>query len=424
MRVLLSAFACEPGRGSEQEVGWKWAVELARSGELERVVVLTQERNREGIERWIQRPEFADLPLEFHYFQFPAWIHRLKSRHDFLTMPYYAAWQVLALRRARVLHREQPFDLVHHLTFATFRIPVWMKHLGIPVVMGPVGGAETAPWKLLKHRARPGVFLREALRNILTGAGEWTQRAFPPLCRGWGICLASTPRMRAIFEKLGQPVALLPTVGVDLDPASLPERREDRPARRFLFVGRLHFLKGLQLLLDAMKRVEVPGITLTIVGDGAELEPLKAQAAALGIDGQVRFLGRIAREDLKAIYREHDVLCAPSLYESGGLAALEGMENGLPAIVLDVGGHSVSVAPGCGTKVGVGAGAEVVIDELAQAITRYATDGRLLQEHSLAAKQRVREAYAWEVKTRAMLEVYRGVLDRKRSTNEIAHALA
>jgi hypothetical protein len=47
LRLALSAFACEPGRGSEQEVGWRWALELSREFE---VTLVTQERNRPGIE--------------------------------------------------------------------------------------------------------------------------------------------------------------------------------------------------------------------------------------------------------------------------------------------------------------------------------------------------------------------------------------
>src|ERR1700686_5022098 len=48
LRILLSAYACEPGKGSEPGVGWHWAVEMARLGH--RVTVLTRQNNRAGIE--------------------------------------------------------------------------------------------------------------------------------------------------------------------------------------------------------------------------------------------------------------------------------------------------------------------------------------------------------------------------------------
>ena len=412
-RILLSAFACEPGRGSEQEVGWKWAVELAKRPEIVDVIVLTQTRNRPGITSWLERPEYQNLPLRFEYVQFPEPIYRLKSRFDFLTMPYYAAWQWLALGKARELHAVRPFNLVHHLTFATFRIPIWMKRLGIPVVMGPVGGAERAPWALLRHRARPRVYLREALRNILTGFGILTLRLLPPLGREQGLCLATTPRMGQIFDSLGSACQLFPTIGVDMDTSPPALREEGAVARRFLFVGRLHFLKGLQLLLDAFARVEISGLELSLVGDGPEEIWLRRQAAELRIEDRVHFLGRIPREQLAEIYREHDVICGPSMYESGGLSVIEGMEHGLPAVVLDVGGHAVSVTCACGIKVVANGPAETAIAGLADALRRYASDSGLFREHSEAARSRVEEVYDWRVKVPRMVRTYDEVLGRR-----------
>ena len=48
LRVLISAYACEPGKGSEPEVGWQWALQMARFHD---VTVLTRTNNREAIEK-------------------------------------------------------------------------------------------------------------------------------------------------------------------------------------------------------------------------------------------------------------------------------------------------------------------------------------------------------------------------------------
>ena len=55
---------------------------------------------------------------------------------------YYALWQIGAFFCARAWHRRIQFDVVHHLTFGVFRTPGWMWMLGIPYVLGPIGGAE------------------------------------------------------------------------------------------------------------------------------------------------------------------------------------------------------------------------------------------------------------------------------------------
>ena len=68
-RILLSAYACEPGKGSEPAVGWMWATELAAAGH--EVWVLTREANRSSIEAVIP-PLNADR-LHFHYCDLPHW---------------------------------------------------------------------------------------------------------------------------------------------------------------------------------------------------------------------------------------------------------------------------------------------------------------------------------------------------------------
>src|SRR3546814_13312282 len=59
-----------------------------------------------------------------------------------------ALWQWLAVGVARDLHRRERFDCVHHVTYAGLRIPSFMGRLGVRFVFGPVGGGESAPWRL------------------------------------------------------------------------------------------------------------------------------------------------------------------------------------------------------------------------------------------------------------------------------------
>lgn len=407
-RVLISAFACEPGRGSEQEVGWKWSVGLAAAGS--EVVVLTQTRNRPAIEKARAAGDLEGLPIQFIYLQFPGPIYRAKSRYDCLTWPYFTAWQWLALRRARELHAERPFDLVHHVTFATFRVPVRLHRLGVPVVLGPVGGADKAPWKLLLHRVGPADLLREGMRNLSTSAGIAALRVMSLFGTAGGISLAATPAMFEAFRRAGLRSEIFPTIGVDVNPLEEPPAASAGERLRFLFVGRLHVLKGLQLLFDAFARVEGDDWSLTVVGDGPERERLRRQVSELGLDARVTFTGKLAREELAGVFRDHDVVCAPSLYESGGLAVVEGMERGKPAIVLDVGGNAVSVTEDCGVKVDATGSAEEVIAGLAAAIRAYTMDSELRRRHSLGARRRIESHYNWRTKVPRMFGYYRIVL--------------
>ena len=396
----MSAFACEPGRGSEQEVGWRWALEMARWFD---VTVLTQERNRPRIEEEVARGLPDGLTLSFEYFQLAEPVYRLKSRSDPLTWPYYAWWQWSARQVVRRLHAEKSFALAHHVTFVSFRVPVWIKVLKIPVVFGPVGGADIAPYELLKRGFGPTIRCKEILRNLLTGASAALMNMVKPISRGAGVCLAATPSMARLFELAGLPHEIFPAVGVD---CGMPGERDPKGSRRFLFVGRFHPLKGTHLLLEAFARACMEGARLTLIASGRDEGKLRELADSLGISERLEWLGKLPREQLPAQYRRHDVLVAPSLYESGGLVALEAMAEGLPVVALDVGGHAVSVADGCGIRVPADGGVEDVIDGLADAMKAYADDPDRVVEDGRRAQERIAEQYSWSAKAARMRQIY------------------
>jgi Glycosyl transferase 4-like domain len=139
--VLLSAFACSPLWGSEPGVGWHWATQLARRHD---VIVLTHGYFREHIE---QSPLNAGLRgLRFEYFSPPAGgLHPHKQLNSRL---FYMWWQWLARKRVRALCALEKVDLLHHLTWGTFRFPIFLGGLGVPLVMGPLGGGDVAPMRL------------------------------------------------------------------------------------------------------------------------------------------------------------------------------------------------------------------------------------------------------------------------------------
>ena len=73
LKILLSAYACEPGRGSEQGVGWNWARQMAKEHE---VWVVTRANNRMPIETALA---WDPLPnAHFVYYDLPRWARRWK----------------------------------------------------------------------------------------------------------------------------------------------------------------------------------------------------------------------------------------------------------------------------------------------------------------------------------------------------------
>ncbi len=124
------------------------------------------------------------------------------------------------------------------------------------------------------------------------------------------------------------------------------------PGARLLYVGRLVPRKGIGNAITAL--AEVPGADLVVAGgpDAAALERdpevgrLRSLAAALGVADRVRFIGRVERAELPALYRSADaVLCVP-WYEPFGIAAVEAMACGVPVVATAVGGLADTVVDG------------------------------------------------------------------------------
>jgi hypothetical protein len=139
MKILLSAYACEPNKGSEPGVGWNWAKQIARFHE---VWVITRTNNKTVIDKEMQKNPTPNL--NFYYADLPKWMRFWKKGNRGLYL-YYYLWQVMAYRVVKKLHKEKKFDLAHHITFGNILLPTFIPFLHIPFVWGPLGGGENIP---------------------------------------------------------------------------------------------------------------------------------------------------------------------------------------------------------------------------------------------------------------------------------------
>jgi glycosyltransferase involved in cell wall biosynthesis len=398
--VLLSAYACEPGKGSEPEVGWQWARQMAR---FHKVTVLTRANNEPAIAAALQG-EGGPLSLRFIYHDLGSGWLRLKKRfgwHD----GYYHLWQRSARGVIARLCRETHFDLLHHLTFAGARFPAAIAGHGVPAIWGPVGGFESMPANLLPW-AHPRELGAEVLRNA---ANLWAEQSGSFARSAAAVCLtiASTRETAAILERAGLRHRLLPTIGLRVEDF---HARESGPADRLrlLFAGRLLYWKGVELALEAL-HASGPNATLAFAGEGPFLPSARALTARLGLGERVQFLGQVPRAELLALYGKYDALLFPSLHDTGGFVLLEAMASMLPVICLDCAGPALAVAEGCGVRVPLGSRAEVVA-RLATAIRTFADDPTLRRAQGRQARAHVREHYDWDRKGEQMDAIYREVL--------------
>src|SRR5215207_5807638 len=141
MKILISAYACEPNKGSEPGVGWNWARQAAR---FHQVWVITRKNNQSAIESELSRNPVSNLNLVYH--DLPKWA-RFWKRGSRGVHLHYLLWQLTALRKVQRLHREVEFDAGHHVTFVSFRFPSCLCSLGIPFIWGPLAGGERVPFR-------------------------------------------------------------------------------------------------------------------------------------------------------------------------------------------------------------------------------------------------------------------------------------
>ena len=399
LKVLISAYACEPGKGSEPEVGWRWALEMARFHD---VTVLTRANNRRAIEQSLEQLRGSRPLPQFVYHDEPAIILDFKKSFR-ATKLYYIIWQRSAREVIARLHKVNRFDLLHHVTFAAFRYPAAIWGHGIPCVWGPIGGIESVPFSFLPW-SHPRALMLEVLRDAHNLIQASPFHTLPARAGASTLILASTRDMRNAFANHGYAAQIVPTIG--LDPKSLPY--SPHPPRqgplKLLFVGNVITLKGIDLALRAFAR-SATDATLTIVGDGDYLPAAKKLACKLGVESRVAFIGRLPRRQVLEIYRNYDVFLFPSLHDTGGYAVIEAMFNELPVICLDCGGPAISVADGCGFKIPVKSRANV-IDGLTIAVEIYHRNLELVQEHGRNARQRVLSDYDWEKRGSQMNEIY------------------
>jgi glycosyltransferase involved in cell wall biosynthesis len=402
LRLLVSAYACEPGRGSEPGVGWTWVHEIAQLAEA---WVVTRSNNRPTIESALAT---APLPnVHWIYFDFPRWMRFWKKGGPGLHT-YYFLWQVGAYFVARRLAKQIPFDYIHHLTFGTYWTPSLLTLLPIPFIWGPVGGAESTPSRFRKLFGRRAQ-VYELFRDLVRTLGNLNPLVRLTVKRAV-VIISKTEDTKRQLEAIGaRQVAVISEVGLpasEIRSLAAPGPRQDGTFR-LCSVGRLIHWKGFELALQAFARMlkHEPESKYWIIGDGAERRRLENLAQRLGISPNVVFTGALGRAQALEKMKQCDALVHPSLHDSGGWACVEAMAAGLPVICLDLGGPAVQVTPECGVKIPTGS-PEQVIEDMAEAMIKLAEDTDYRESLQRGAMRRVQEYFSWDYKRDWLRRLY------------------
>jgi glycosyltransferase involved in cell wall biosynthesis len=353
VRVLLSAIACDPQLGSEARVGWNAVAAIAEQHECH---VVTHAGARSSIEAAQASGEAPGVT--FHYLGEVFRWHPNRMVARVQSWLVYRRWQERLLPLARELHARHRFDLTHHVTYVTWRVPSPLWRLPVPFIWGPIGGTATLP-REFHGMLSPASRAFEAARG-LSGAVASRSRAFRECASNASIVVAANAETAAFFRAFrpDAPIAQLPPVFftpaqmAPLLAAADRERKTDGPLRLFAG-GNLEGRKGVRLALRAIAMLGSgePRVHYTFAGGGPESEALRAEATRLGVSDRVTFHPGFSGGEYAEALAGSDVYFLPSFRETTPITLLEAVLAGCYPVVADasgageivrrVGGHAV-----------------------------------------------------------------------------------
>lgn len=215
----------------------------------------------------------------------------------------------------------------------------------------------------------------------------------------WSLIFVSRA-LQGHYEESGLRPAHSAVVHNGYDPEAPPRPWPENPSvrARLGFVGRVHPVKGLDVLLTALelrRKVGTDDVELSIYGNGEPeyVRSLHARTETGPLAGRVIWHGAQPRSEMLAAYRTLDLLIVPSVWEEPfGLVAIEGLGAGVPVVASCRGGLAEIVDDSCGWSVNPDE------ESLLHAIDDALSSRQALPALGRAGRARVETAFAWKDK--------------------------
>lgn len=410
-------------------VGWSHARALARVCEAH---IITQVRNRDAFLRAGMSDE-AFTAIDSEKVARRVWrvsralgggVGGAWTLATALQSVSYRYFEKLLWRRFGDRLKKGEFDLVHRITPLSPTIPSPLAkrcaQAGVPFVLGPLNGG--LPWP----KGFEGARWRE--REWLSYA-RWAHRLFPSywstLRRASAIVVGSQATWSQLPRAYRRKSVYIPENGIDRARVSSDQPREEASdPPRIVFIGRLVPYKGMDILIRACASLLSDGrARLEVIGNGPEMERLRAIAASEGVADKIEFTGWLEHREAQRRLGRCDIFAFPSIREFGGGVVLEAMALGLAPVVVDYGGPAELVTEHTGCAIPLGT-REQLVERFRQRLTRLVEHPQEAKEMGRRARERVMRKFTWEAKAAQVLEVYRWVLGEREQKPDFGMPIA
>ena len=289
------------------------------------------------------------------------------------------------------------FDIIHMHNFRTYQ----------NIIVHRFAKKHRIPYVLQAHGSVLPFFTKQRIKRLYDFV--WGHR----ILKSASKVIALTKTEAEQYKKMGvdeTKIEIVPN-GIDLSEyENLPDKGIFRQKygiksneKIVLYLGRIHKIKGVNLLVEAFSDLanKIEGVKLVIAGpDDGFLSTLKTQIKDLKISDRIIFTGSLYEKDKLEAYVDADVYVLPSFYEIFGITVLEACACGTPVIVTDRCGISDIVDGNVGYSV------EYNINQLREAILKILYNKQLKVKFQENAKILVREQYNFEKIVSRLEKIY------------------
>ena len=406
LKILINAYACSPGMGSEPGMAWNWVVNLAKHCEL---FIITEGELRDRIEAALPTLEQGEN-MHFYYNPVPERIRRMCwNQGDWRFYKYYRDWQWKTYLMARDMCAKEKIDVLHQLNMIGFREPGYLwklsKETGIPFVWGPIGGLKQFPTAYLQG-AGMKMYLFNRLKNVFNLLQLKYDKRVDVAFRTASCLVSSIPdSYRAIKRYKGLESVVIPETGCFLL-EDIPTERFDEEQLHVMWVGKFDFRKQLPLALRTVATAHNHNIILDVYGTGSAKQIAEARnlSTTLGIDNNVVWHGSQPNQTVMEAMKHSQVFFFTSVSEDTSTVVLEAISNRLPVVCFDACGMSAVIDERVGRKIPLSTPSQSV-HAFAEVLNELEHDRNLLKTMSENCKQR-QEELSWSEKAKTMVNLY------------------
>ena len=412
------AYMLSPYKGSEFSVAWNYVTYMSKNNDLTVLYGISGKHmgNCEEMEDYISKHPIPGVKLVPIYPNRLANLLNWPNRHDLFVYTFYYAYQVWhkqAYHVAQHLIQQEHFDLVHYVGMIGYREPGYLWKLGLPYVWGPVGGANNAPWQLMKHMPLTGK-LKQTFRNVANTIQFHTKRRLKKALKATDILLTATSENQRKFQEVHHKSSIYMPENCITSDIFMNKNKFVNPLKyHFVVIGRLDANKSVGILLESLTYVKhINLLHIDIVGDGPLKSSLQEYAREHNLDAVITWHGQLPRTEAVKIFNSSHLHIITSVSEGNPTTIWEAMSHGVPTMSFDHCGMHDTICDKCGIRIPIAKRYDDCVFSIAHNIDvllEYPERFYQLAQGTVECAQ----SYTWDERERFLNNLYDNLLKDK-----------